>query len=411
MRFLLVFAAVALLCQGSSAFASITYVDATTANTTLQNGTPLVLGSNYTSNSGQGAMDNLWHLRTGVGNGDSVWTADELSSGSEDVVPLVTTINFPQAGGYRIFAYIWDSEDVAEDWDVKVRIGSAGVYSKVQASEIEPANPARFSAAIVTNESPRRLMQIPVGVVVVQAGGTAQIFIDDDATVGSRCTWYDGVGYEKIFGALGEQIIAIDFNKTNVPAAPSQASFRIIGGSSTQNQNSTNIFKSVSAYGVRLSKASATPFDFRGANGDSTRTIPGGPTGLSFLVADFVGGRDGIINIGISNLASGTYLFRSYHLEPFNSSNFDFARGSSSITPNTLRANVAGLLEGIVQPTALGSVGLATNFISNTDIPTLAFPINADGSNVVTINLSTIYTNGVDRFIFLNGFEIFSTTP
>jgi len=37
--------------------------------------------------------------------------------------------------------------------------------------------------------------------------------------------------------------------------------------------------------------------------------------------------------------------------------------------------------------------------------------VKTDGSNAVNINLTTLYTNGVDRFIFLNGFEVFSTVP
>lgn len=395
-----------------SAFSSIIYVDATTANTTLQGGIPLSLGSNYTSGSGQGAMDNLWHLRTGAGNGgNGVWAADEPISGSEDVAPLVTTITFPEAGGYRVFVYIWDSEDAGEDWDAKVRLGGSGIYSKIQASEAESASPGRFTGTVIASAIPRRLVQIPLGVIVVSAGGTAQIYIDDDATTGSRCTWYDGVGYEKVFSAMGERIIAIDCNKTNVPGAPSQAMFRSLSGSSTVSQNSTNILKLVGSYAVQLSKSSVIPFDFRGANGDPSRLIPGGPTSLSFLVADFIGGRDGTIQIGISNLPAGIYLFRSYHLDTFNSSNLGFAQGSSSATRNTLRAHVGGTLEAITQPTALGSAGLGTNFISDTDIPTLAFPFSSDGSNTVAINLSTLYTNGVDRFILLNGFEVFTCYP
>ena len=390
--------------------AAITYVDATTANTTLQ-GAPLVFGGNYTSNAAQGAMDNQWHLRTSVGNSNGVWTADELNSGTEDVAPLVTTINFPQAGGYRVFVYVWDSTDAGEDWDVRVRLGSAGGFHKIQTSEIQPTDEARFTNAIVTSESPRQLMQIPVGVVVLTNAGAVQLFVDDDASIGSRTTWYDGVGYEKVFDSLWDRVIAIDFNKTNTPGAPSQAMFRTVSGSGPPSQNTTLISKHVGASTVRLTKTSAITFDFRGANGDATRWIPGGPTSLSSLVADFIGTRDGTINIGISNLAAGTYLFRSWHLDTFNSGNLGYAQGSNATTANVLRAHVNGVLEAIVQPTALGSSGLNTNFISDADIPTLAFPFAADGSNVATINLSTIYTNGVDRFILVNGFEVRSTSP
>ncbi len=393
-----------------SATAAITYVDATTSNTTLS-GTALNAGVNYTTGAGQGAMDNLWHLRTGVGNGNGVWTAGELTNGTENVTPLVTTISFPSAGGYSVFAYIWDSTDPGEDWDARVRPGSASIYHKIQASEAEAANPVRFTNAVVTSESPRQLIQIPLGVVVVTNGGTVQVYVDDDTTTGSRATWYDGVGYEKVFGALGDRVVAIDFNKTNTPGAPSQAMFRSVFGSSTTSQNSTSVTKQIGSCTIRLTKTSATAFDFRGANGDSSRAIPGGPTSLSSLVADFIGARDGTINLALSNLTSGTYLFRSWHLDTFTSGNLGYAQGINATTPNVLRAQITNSLVGIIQPTALGSSGLGTNWISDTDIPTLSFPFTADGSNTVMINLSTIYTNGVDRFILMNGFEVDATTP
>ena len=162
---------------------------------------------------------------------------------------------------------------------------------------------------------------------------------------------------------------------------------------------------------MHLSKSSATPFDFRGANGDSTRVIPGGPTSLSFLVADFIGARDGTINIAISNLTAGDYTFRSYHLDTLNAANLGFAQGSSSSTRNLISAHIDGVLQATTQPTALGPAGLGTNFISDADIPTLAFPFHADGSNAVHINLSAAYTNGLDRFILLNGFEVLRALP
>src|SRR5687767_7859390 len=114
----LLVATLQLISNPELSYSAITYVDATPSNTALP-----------------GGMDNLWHLRTGLGNGSNgVWTADEASSGVEDVAPLVTTITFAEAGGYRIFVYIWDSDDPGEDWDARIRLGSSGIYSRVQAS-------------------------------------------------------------------------------------------------------------------------------------------------------------------------------------------------------------------------------------------------------------------------------------
>lgn len=410
LRLLILASVSALVASGIQAHAAITYVDATTANTTVNGVTPAA-GVNHTVGPADGLHDNLWHLRSGVGNSNSVWSADELNGSSEDVPPLITTITFPEAGAYRLYVYIWNSEEAGADWDVRWRLGSSGVYSKIQSSEAEPASATQFSGSIITEESGRRLIQIPAGVVIVPSGGNAQVYIDDDATIDTRRTWYDGVGYEKAFQALQEPLIAIDFNKTNSPASPVQAMFRSVRGSSSASQNSTNITKQVGSHTVRLSKTSTLGFDFQGANGVTNRVIPGGSTSLSFLVADFIGARDGTINIGISNLVSGTYLFRSYHLDTLNASNLGYAQGNASTNRNTLRAHVGGVLQAIIQPTALGPAGLGTNFISDADIPTLSFPFEADGTNSVTINLSTVYTNGTDRFILLNGFEIFSTIP
>jgi hypothetical protein len=129
------------------------------------------------------------------------------------------------------------------------------------------------------------------------------------------------------------------------------------------------------------------------------------------LVSDFIGSRDGIIRIQISNLPAGTYLFRSYHLEPISSSGLGYAQGISSVVPNTIQARLGSAIEAIVQPTSMSSAGLNTTFIGDADIPTITFPFSADGSSPVTIELTSLYGSGATKYILLNGFEVFSTIP
>ena len=208
---------------------------------------------------------------------------------------------------------------------------------------------------------------------------------------------------------LGAHLLAIDFNRNDTPGAPSQSDFRVVAGSATQADNLDSYTKNFGAIQIAIAQPDGTPFEFRGANGDSSRAIPGGDTSLSFLVADFIGTRKGHIDISIANLPAGTYFFHSHHLEPFTqSTGLGFAQGAAPATPNTIEARVGGTLMDSVQPTSLGAPGLGTTFIDNSQIPTLTFKITHDGASPLVINLASTESNGTDSFLFLNGFEIFA---
>ena len=208
---------------------------------------------------------------------------------------------------------------------------------------------------------------------------------------------------------LGEHLFGIDFNRNDTLAAPSQSGFRSIAGSGAdQNANATSYSKTVGALQITVSQPDGTRFEFRGANGDSSRAIPGGDTSLSYLVSDFIGTRTGKIDLSIANLPAGTYYFRSLHLEPFTlSSGLGFAQGTSATTPNTIEARIGATLMDSVQPTSLGSPGLGTTFINDNQIPALFFQFVHDGTSPLVIHLVSTESNGTDSFLFLNGFEIF----
>jgi len=128
----------------------------------------------------------------------------------------------------------------------------------------------------------------------------------------------------------------------------------------------------------------------------------------SYLVADFIGTRAGSLRIRIGSLPAGSYLFRSFHLDPFTGAAFGFAQGSSPTTRNTIEARIGGTLMDSVQPTCLGAPRLNTTFINDNQIPALDFTFSHDGSPTPTIDLEATQANGADRFLLLNGFELFA---
>ncbi len=209
---------------------------------------------------------------------------------------------------------------------------------------------------------------------------------------------------------LGDHFLAIDFNRNDALGAPSQSKFRIIAGSATQADNAASYLKKFGPTRVAISQPDGTNFEFRGANTDPSRAIPGGDTSLSFLVADLIGTREGSLEITFTDLPAGNYLFKSFHLSPFNLTNLGFAQGATPTTQNTIEARIGASLLDSVQPTALGSSGLNTTFINNSHIPTIAFPVSHDGLAPLTITLTSTENNGTASFLFLNGFQLFQTS-
>jgi hypothetical protein len=208
---------------------------------------------------------------------------------------------------------------------------------------------------------------------------------------------------------LGTRLFGIDFNRDDQFGSPSQSKCRVVSGSASDpSANQASYTRTIGAWQATVARPDGQPFEFRGANGDSSRAIPGGDVSRSFLVADFIGTRSGRIDITVSGLPAGDYVFRSFHLDPFTGAGLGFAQGATSTTPNTIEARIGGTTMASVQPTALGSSGLDTTFIDNSQVPTLIFPFTHDGSGPVTIELHATESNGSDSFLLLNGFEIFT---
>jgi len=239
---------------------------------------------------------------------------------------------------------------------------------------------------------------------------TQAVYSDIEVTTGTNPgTPVDPIDPDAPGGIFGERLFGIDFNRADQFGSPSQSRYRIVSGSgANQASNQASYVKTIGPVQVTVSRPDGQPFEFRGANGDSSRAIPGGDLARSFLVADFIGTRGGRIDITISGLPAGDYVFRSYHLDPFTGSGFGFAQGTASTTRNTIEARFGGAAMASVQPTVLGSSGLATTFIDDPQIPILYFPFSHDGSGSLTLELHALESNGAGSFLLLDGFELFT---
>lgn len=204
------------------------------------------------------------------------------------------------------------------------------------------------------------------------------------------------------------RLMGVDFNRDDALGSPSQSHFRVISGSAAGAGNPASYQKTIGGRAITVSQPDGIPLEFRGANSDSSRAIPGGDTSRAFLVSDFIATRAGRIRIEIGSLPAGDYLFRSFHLDPFTGTTFSFAQGSTTTTRNTIEARIAGTLMDSVQPTCLGAPGLNSTFINDSQIPALDFTFSHDGSPTLTIDLEATLTNGADRHLLLNGFELFA---
>jgi hypothetical protein len=206
------------------------------------------------------------------------------------------------------------------------------------------------------------------------------------------------------------RLFGVDFNKSDAPSARTQGGLRVIAGSSSAEANQTAYSKQIGAITVEVSKAGTRNFEFQGANGDASRSTPGGDTTRPFMVSDFIASRDGAITLRIQGLGTGTYVFRSDHLDPLHAAGLGFAEGATPTARTTIEARMDGTLKGSVQPTVPGPAGLNVTFITDANIPSLAFNIQAVAGQPVEIVFSgTDATATGDRFVFLNGFEILST--
>ena len=416
----------------------ITYVDASTVagGNTFPSSNPSSTSWLNTTANNANANNTQWVVRSGV---------DNFGINDKVLQSIATSGNFPQIttrltgladGTYTIWAFFWDQVDSgSENWGISAGLtsGSLTTYSApgepavavattthvTNAASLAFTTPPKMQQAFSTTLKlyQQNLFGVNLGQVTVAGGAAVDVFIDNNLVgTASWRVWYDGLGYQPMGAAPDTStytpVLGVDFNRNDTLGSPSQSGFRVISGSAAnQAANASSSIKTIGPHQVTITQPGGTNFEFRGANGDSTRAIPGGDTSLSFLVSDFIATPAGEIDIRIDGLAAGDYRFRSWHLDTITGSGLGFAQGANSTTRNLIEAQVGGLTRAAVEPTVLGAAGLNTTFINNAQIPTLEFPINHDGSSPLTIRLRAIDSNAGERFLLLNGFDLSLENP
>ncbi len=196
-------AAACLAAFAGAATAAITYVDASTSNTTLANGDP------YTPTASLINDDDEWSLRT-FGNLGTVYAANDSNADpGEDAPMLRTTITgLSESVSYNIYAYFWgagnDSPTGNQRWDILAGLDSGNLtfFDTGNATNLGHATTGVDPSSYFTNTSPtvivaeddRRLYEAFLGTAVADSNGQIHVFIDDAPGNPNR-TWYDGVGY------------------------------------------------------------------------------------------------------------------------------------------------------------------------------------------------------------------------
>jgi hypothetical protein len=209
----------------------VNYVDAGPSNTMYANGAALQTSTPSGSN---GPTDNLWHERTGVGNGNSVITSSE--SGFENAPLLKTTIDGLGDGTYDVFAYFWSGAD--EDWRLQAGLESDNLidFRKFGSQRAEESQFTTIDAT-TANGHDLLLYRAYLGRSEVLDGADVDVFIDDWQSFngGAIRSWYDGVGYSLVSAA--EPILAGDYNDDGIVDAADYTTWRDSLGTSTQLPN------------------------------------------------------------------------------------------------------------------------------------------------------------------------------
>jgi len=190
-------AIVGLIEHSSDSTVLMSYVDASTENTFLADGSPLTTTG---PDDNAGVADNQWHRRTSYGNGNSVLTSAEI--GHEDVPVIKTQVTDIEEGTYDIWANFWANPD--DDWRIETGLASDNMQIFRQMACKQVMDEEHNTELVLTGGDNTFLYQAYLGRVVIEADDTLDVFVDDEAIkvgtagteVGDVCrTWYDGISY------------------------------------------------------------------------------------------------------------------------------------------------------------------------------------------------------------------------
>jgi hypothetical protein len=174
----------------------VNYTDANSSNTMYANGAALQTSA---PSGNSGPLDNLWHARSGVGNGGSVLTSSE--TGFENAPALKTTIDGAtlEDGMYDVFAYFWSDDD--EDWRLMGGLENNNLIDfRRFGSQHAEADQFENIETVSANSNDLLLYRVYLGRTEVTDGSDINVFIDDWQSLsgGAIRTWYDGVGYSLV---------------------------------------------------------------------------------------------------------------------------------------------------------------------------------------------------------------------
>lgn len=186
--------------------ADLVYVDASTSNTTLAN------GSNFNPPlNGTTGVDQNWEQRTIFGSGENIFEAGGEQA-AENAPELKTTlVGLTPNASYSIYVYFWDPASTSEDWNIRAGF-AANPGSNTLFSAADSINELGSTASLLAStqsfsiaptlfaEGGRVLLAAPIGTFTANINGQISVFIDDrnaGTTVNLR-TWYDGLAYELV---------------------------------------------------------------------------------------------------------------------------------------------------------------------------------------------------------------------
>jgi hypothetical protein len=182
-------AVVGVVFENDKRLGSLHYVDANPSNTTLASGDAM----STTSGVAPGDEDNLWHIRSEVGNAATVFTADE--SASENPPIIKTTVFDLTAGTYDVFAYFW--ADASSDWQIRAGLLEDDLM-KIRDRGAQGVAANSFENLVLVQEGSRQLMQAYLGRKSVDDGESLSVFVDDSSGSNLQRVWYDGIGYAPV---------------------------------------------------------------------------------------------------------------------------------------------------------------------------------------------------------------------
>ncbi|MBN2350710.1 MAG: T9SS type A sorting domain-containing protein [Bacteroidales bacterium] len=187
-----------------------TYVDATLLNTFFANGSVI----NTTGpDTGEGAADNQWHERTGIGNSNTIFTSAEVSSENS---PLIKTdIFLPEQGTYDVWVNFW--ADPAADWRIKAGLSkkSLQIFRHRACQQVDPEG--YNSPPVFYEQGNIYLYQAYLGRIISPENNTFSVYVDDEAILTGSVsdvagntvrTWYDGISYS---------LLNYDYTAINTP--------------------------------------------------------------------------------------------------------------------------------------------------------------------------------------------------